>query len=257
MNIPVLRKLYWKLEKLIVPELRSSQSYYRDKLFSVLPASGFSWLDLGCGHQVFAAWMTADQQQLVRRAGLAVGIDLDLPSLKAHEGLNAKIYGNLTQIPLRDESFELITANMVVEHLEQPEAVFRQVNRLLKPGGLFVFHTTNERNPMLRMAAKVPQGLKNKIIYLLEHRKPEDVFPTQYRVNRPDQIVALAEATGFEISALDLVSTSAFTQMLIPVVVCELFFIRLLRHKRFQHLRSNLICVLRKTGSCNGAPMSS
>jgi len=246
MDIPALRKLYWKLEKLIVPELRSSQTHYRDKLFSVLPATGFSWLDLGCGHQVFGDWMMSDQEQLVRRTGLAVGIDLDLPALKAHKGLHAKIYGNLTQIPLKDESFELITANMVVEHLNQPAAVFRQVHRLLKPDGIFVFHTTNERNPLLRIAAKVPQGLKNRIIYLLEHRKAEDVFPTQYLANRPDQIAALAGATGFEISALDLVSTSALTQMLAPVVVWELLFIRMLRQERFQHLRSNLICVLRK-----------
>lgn len=247
MNSLALRKLYWKLEKLIVPDLGSSQTYYRDKLFSVLPAQQFSWLDMGCGHQVFADWMMADQERMVRRTRLAVGIDLDLPALRAHQSLHARIYGNLTQIPLKDESFELVTANMVVEHLDQPLAVFRQVHRLLKPGGLFVFHTTNARNPFLRLAASVPQDLKNKIVYLLEHRKPEDVFPTHYRANRPDDIIALAQATGFEVRGLDLVSTSAFTQMLGPLVIGELLFIRLLRHKRFQHLRTNLVCVLRKT----------
>lgn len=246
MNSPALRKFYWKLQKLIVPDLDSSQSHYRDKLFSVLPATSFSWLDMGCGHQVFADWMTADQEQLVLRARLAVGIDLDLPALKAHQGLNAKIYGNLTQIPLRDESFDLVTANMVVEHLDQPEAVFRQVHRLLKPGGLFLFHTTNARNPFLRMAAMIPQGFKNSMVYLLEHRKAEDVFPTHYRANQPKDITALAEATGFELCALDLVSTSAFTQMLGPLVIFELLFIRLLQRKRFEHLRTNLICLLRK-----------
>src|SRR5579871_5267532 len=98
MNSLALRKLYWKLEKLIVPDLGSSQTFYRDKLFSVLPAERFSWLDMGCGHQVFADWMLADQERIVRRSRLAVGIDLDLPALKAHQSLKAKIYGNLTQI---------------------------------------------------------------------------------------------------------------------------------------------------------------
>jgi len=252
MNIPALRRCYWKLEGLIVPGLLSSQTQYRDKLFSVLPDESFSWLDLGCGHQVFADWMMADQERFVRRTRLAVGIDLDLPALKAHQGLNAKIYGNLIHIPLKDQSFELITANMVVEHLDQPEAVFRQVHRLLRPGGLFVFHTTNARNPFLRAAANIPQRLKNQIVYLLEHRKPEDVFPTHYRANRPEDIMALAATTGFEVCALDLVSTSAFTQMLGPLVVGELFFIRMLRQKRFEHLRTNLICVLRKAISKGG-----
>lgn len=246
MNIPVFRKLYWKLQKLIVPELTSSQIHYRDKLFSVLPCGSFGWLDLGCGHQVFGDWMTADQEQLVRRTRLAVGIDLDFPALKAHRGLRARIYGDLTHIPLKDQTFDVITANMVVEHLDQPAAVFGQVHRLLKPGGLFVFHTTNARNPFLSAAAKIPQGLKNRIVYLLEHRKPEDVFPTHYLANQPGDIAALAEATGFECCGLDLVSSSAFTQMLGPLVVFELALIRLMRRKRFQHLRTNIICVLRK-----------
>lgn len=246
MNIPALRKFYWKLEKLIVPELRSSQNHYRDQLFSILPSGTFCWLDMGCGHQVFGDWMTADQEQLVRRTRLAVGIDMDLPGLKAHTGLNAKIYGNLTQIPLKDQSFELVTANMVVEHLDQPEAVFLEVHRLLRPGGFFVFHTTNVQNPFLRFAAKVPQGLKNSVVYLLEHRKAEDVFPTRYLANRPEDIMALAKTTGFEVKTLELVSSSALTQMLGPLVVCELLFIRLLRLQRYQHLRTNLICVLQK-----------
>jgi ubiquinone/menaquinone biosynthesis C-methylase UbiE len=246
MNIHALRKLYWKLEKRIVPELRSSQHHYRDQLFSLLPANGFCWLDMGCGHQVFADWMTEDEKQFVSRARLAVGIDLDLVGLKAHAGLRDKIYGNLTQIPLRDGSFQLITANMVVEHLDQPETVFREVQRLLTPGGLFVFHTTNARNPFLRLAAGIPQGVKNAMVFLLEHRKAEDVFPTHYRANRPADITALAQTIGFDVKTLELVSSSAFTQMLGPLVVGELLFIRLLRRKRFQHLRTNLICVLQK-----------
>lgn len=249
MNVSAFRRLYWKLEKAIVPELRSSQYHYRDQLLSVLPAGPCSWLDLGCGHQVFADWMTADQENLLRRMRLAVGIDLDRPSLKAHTGLTAKICANLTQIPLKDTSFDIVTANMVVEHLDQPAAVFGQVNRLLNPGGLFVFHTTNAGNPFLRIAAWIPQGLKHRLVYFLEHRKPEDIFPTHYCANLPHDIAALADATGFEIRSLELVSTSAFSQMLGPLVLFELLFIRLLRHRRFQHLRTNIICVLQKRSS--------
>src|SRR6185437_7297714 len=246
MNTPAFRKLYWKLEKLITPELRSSQNHYRDKLLSLLPDGEFSWLDLGCGHQIFADWMMADQERFVRRSRLVVGIDLDFRALREHRGLHGKIYGNLTQIPLRDESFDLITANMVVEHLEQPAAVFSQVHRILRPGGLFVFHTTNARNPFLRIAAGIPQGLKNRLVHVLEHRKAEDIFPTCYLANRPEDILALARTAHFDVCSLDLVSTSAFTQMLGPLVVLELFFIRLLQRESLGHLRTNLICVLRK-----------
>jgi len=246
MNSPLLRKLYWKLAKQIVPELTSSQHHYRDELFAVLPDRAFRWLDMGCGHQVFADWMTADQNRLLERTEMAVGIDLDLPALKAHPGLRNRIYGDLTHIPLRDQTFDVITANMVVEHLDRPEMVFREVRRLLRPGGLFVFHTTNARNPFLAAAARIPQGLKNRIVYLFEHRKAEDVFPTRYRANQPGDIRALAASTGFACRDVKLVSSSAFTQMLGPLVVLELFYIRLLRRKRFEHLRTNIICILEK-----------
>jgi ubiquinone/menaquinone biosynthesis C-methylase UbiE len=256
MNVPALRRFYWKLEKAVVPELRSSQYHYRDKLLSVLPKGKCRWLDLGCGHQVFADWMMPEQQELLSRMRLAVGIDLDVPSLKAHTGLTAKFCANLTQIPFRDNSFDVITANMVVEHLDQPEAVFRQVHRLLSPGGIFVFHTTNARNPLLRTAAMIPQGLKNRVVYLLEHRKPEDIFPTHYRANRPDDIRSLADKASFEVCSLDLVSTSAFSQMLGPLVLFELLFIRALRSPRLQHLRTNIICVLRKNAAAPGGSQS-
>ena len=253
MSTRLLREIYWKFEKAIVPELTSSQYHYQKKLFANLPNYKFSWLDLGCGHQVFADWMTAEEQAILAKARLAVGVDLDLPALKAHKGLTDKIYADLTAIPLKDETFDVITANMVVEHLDQPEKVFSEVCRLLRGGGVFVFHTTNAANPFIRAAAKFPQNLKNSLVYFLERRKGEDVFPTHYKVNRPQEVRAIAEQTGFQVEDIELVSTSAVTQVLTPVMPFELLFIRLLRRPGLQHLRTNLICVLRKKGDLDAA----
>jgi ubiquinone/menaquinone biosynthesis C-methylase UbiE len=246
MSLQIFRKVYWKLEKAIVPELTSSQYHYQETLFANLPDQKFAWLDLGCGHQVFAEWMRDEQDEMLARTRFAVGIDLDLPALKAHKGLSAKIYGDLTAIPLKDKSFDVVTANMVVEHLNEPEKVFSEVFRLLRAGGLFVFHTTNARNPFLQAAAKIPQVLKNSLVYLLEDRKAEDVFPTHYKVNSRQEVKDVARRTGFEVEQIKLVSTSAFTQLFTPLAVLELFFIRLLRRPSLEHLRTNLICVLRK-----------
>ncbi len=246
MSTQILRKIYWKLEKAIVPELTSSQYHYQRKLFASLPPQKFEWLDLGCGHQVFADWMVAEQTAMVEKAAFAVGVDLDLPAMTAHKAITAKVYADLTAIPLSDQSFDVVTANMVVEHLEEPEQVFREVYRLLRPNGVFVFHTTNADNPFIWTAARIPQRLKDSLIYVLEERKAEDVFPTHYKVNRPEQVKAIAMRIGFSVEQIDLVSTSAFTQLITPLAVCELLFIRLLRQRSLEHLRTNLICVLRK-----------
>ena len=43
------------------------------------------------------------------------------------------------ELPFEAESFDAVVANFVVHHLARPEMVFRAINRVLKPGGRFVF----------------------------------------------------------------------------------------------------------------------
>jgi len=43
------------------------------------------------------------------------------------------------QLPFEPGLFDAVVANFVVHHLARPEAVFREVNRALKPGGYFAF----------------------------------------------------------------------------------------------------------------------
>jgi len=52
---------------------------------------------------------------------------------------------NLNQIPypFADKSFDAIIAQEIIEHLENPWELFRQVKRILKPGGLFIVSMPN------------------------------------------------------------------------------------------------------------------
>jgi 2-polyprenyl-3-methyl-5-hydroxy-6-metoxy-1,4-benzoquinol methylase len=49
-------------------------------------------------------------------------------------------------LPLPDASFDTITAVEVIEHLENPRAVFRELKRLLRPGGTLVLSTPNQES---------------------------------------------------------------------------------------------------------------
>ncbi len=243
--------VYVRLEKRIVPELRSSQDHYRDTL-SPYVTPGCDWLDLGCGHSVFGTWMVEDEKVFTARAGAVVGIDLDMPGLKAHQGLRHKVYGDLQYLPFPSGHFDVVTANMVVEHLPAPARILAEIRRVLKPGGVFVFHTTNIGNPIMRLSAKAPQWLKNRLALLLEGRAEEDVFKTFYQLNSPEAVRRQAAHTGFTPEQINLVSTSALTQMILPAVFFELLFIRMLRNRRFEHLRTNLIGVLRTRAATEG-----
>jgi len=238
-------KFYRVLQKRIVPELKYSQYHYRDILKHYL-RRGARWLDFGCGHQLFAPWMATEERELVSTASFVVGMDVDGPALRRHQSIGIAVEADMRGVPFRPETFDLITANMVVEHVQDPVAMLRQFYALLRPGGVFIFHTPNCRSVSSRVARVIPERLKEKLIWYFDGRRAEDVFRTYYRMNDEQTIRSLAVETGYELAECKLVSTSATLVMLGPVVILELFWIRLLDQKRLYYLRSNIIAVLQK-----------
>jgi ubiquinone/menaquinone biosynthesis C-methylase UbiE len=252
--MPGLRRtvynFYWALERWLTPGLMSSQDAYYRNLSALLSESTSdhkpAWLDVGCGHQVFAEWMSKEQDEVIGKAGLICGIDLDWEGLRKHPQIHNKVYGDLGALPFASNSFNVCSANMVAEHLDKPEEVLREMHRVLEPGGTFVFHTPNARSWFVALARIVPEVLKKPLIWLLEARKAEDVFQTHYLLNRGAQIEKTAKAAGFERAEISYVSSSAITAMLGPLVIPELLWIRWLRRPEMASRRSNLVVRLRK-----------
>jgi ubiquinone/menaquinone biosynthesis C-methylase UbiE len=241
-----LFRFYWKLEALITPDLRYSQIHYLNTLREIV-SEQCRWLDLGCGHQMFASWMIAEEKELCGRANRLVGIDLDFEGMKKHQSIRDRVFGNLEQLPFPAASFDVVTANMVIEHLGDPASVLEEIHRVLAPGGCFVFHTPNVRNPILRTASVIPSALKRGVVRILDGRKEEDVFETFYRLNSDHTIPAVAGEHGFAVQKLNLVSSSAITAVLGPLSIFELLMIRLLDLPKLQCFRSNIVAVLRNS----------
>jgi hypothetical protein len=101
-------------------------------------------------------------------------------------------------------------------------------------------------NPAVLLSMRIPPSIRRPLIRLLDGRFEEDVFPTFYRVNQPAAIVQAARETHFEVTALNLCRTSAFTGVLGPLSIFELLYLRLLGRPRFAHYRTNVCVVLRR-----------
>jgi ubiquinone/menaquinone biosynthesis C-methylase UbiE len=101
-------------------------------------------LDLGCGEgrHVISAYVEGDVQ--------AIGIDLNLDDLKTtHEKFKpfeekenprkhfALMSANALQLPFADQTFDKIICSEVLEHIHDYEGVLQEIERVLKPGGLF------------------------------------------------------------------------------------------------------------------------
>ncbi len=234
------------VQKAIAPDLKHSQERYRELLRGKIEPHCL-WLDVGCGHEILPDWLEdslGSQKELVSRCRWAVGVDCgdDRP----HVSLQAKYYADAEKLPFGAATFSLVTANMVVEHFAHPEAAIREIYRVLRPGGLFIFHTPNARTPLLEIAASIPPRIEKCLVSFLDGRSEEDIFPTFYRANTPAAIQSLASSVGFTVSSMDLVETRPVLNMLGPAVIIELLAIRLLRSKRFAHLRPDMLIVLQK-----------
>jgi ubiquinone/menaquinone biosynthesis C-methylase UbiE len=245
-----LFRFYNWAQPLIVPGLRNAQFAYKETLETkLLPET--RWLDIGCGRRLFPPWMPQSEQIQIAMTGkvnATFGLDPDFASLRDNRFVQYRVQGDSSALPFAGDSFDLLTANMVVEHVANPVALLSEAFRVLKPNGFFLFHTPNLLSYATLTARIVPEAFKVGLIRYLEGRKGEDVFPTLYRMNTPEQVEKLASAAGFAVVELKRTESSAQAVMLGPLVILELLWIRMLRLRTLSNLRSNLIVILQKPG---------
>src|SRR3954462_9111886 len=86
-------------------------------------------LDVGCG--------TGANLEMLGQFGTAEGVDVSAEALNfcRRRGLNDVREGEAEHLPYEDESFDLVTAFDVVEHLDDDVAGLREMRRVLRPGG--------------------------------------------------------------------------------------------------------------------------
>lgn len=244
----VCYKLYWWLQKFIAPHLRDSQYLYKEVLESYVPNGG-RWLELGCGHQILPAWMRSSGQTeaaLISRTKMTAGIDPVFEQVRNHRSIRMKVVASVEHCPFRSNSFDLLSCNMVMEHVTDPAAALSEASRVLKDDGILLFHTPNLRNYQSFLAALIPQFVKNQLVWLLEGRRDKDVFPARYQINTATKIGQIAAQCGFQVIEIQMVNSTAATAMLFPLAVFELFLIRLLEIRMLARYRTNIITILKK-----------
>jgi arsenite methyltransferase len=110
-------------------------------LFPIRPGSTI--LDVGCGSG-FDLYIAA---QLTGPGGRVYGVDLtEGMVLRARENLrhagivNAEVQQvDSESLPFENDTFDVVISNGVINLSPQKEILFREINRVLKPGGMFGF----------------------------------------------------------------------------------------------------------------------
>src|SRR6266496_1417356 len=152
-------------------------------------------LDAGCGYGA---------PVLRKFSGAAkdlIGIDL-VDFDQAIPGITL-LKSDLTDTRLPDASVDVIMSRSVMEHIADPVATYREMSRLLRPGGHFIFLTANMWDYASIIAKFVPNRYHPWIVARTQGRNERDTFPVQYMTNTRSAVMKYAAGAGFDVVSFD------------------------------------------------------
>lgn len=126
------------------PVVEHEQKCRYDALVSLLDDYALA-LDAGCGNGRYFNMLTGHVSRII-----GVDFSKDMLSMARSKvdnlpvGQAGVLFGDLTRLPFRESSFDLIVSIEVLEHVSNWEQAVLEFYRLLKPGGSLILSTPNK-----------------------------------------------------------------------------------------------------------------
>lgn len=205
-----------------------------------------SWIDVGGGKALFPD-NEALSRTLAKRCRRLVGVD---PSDNIHQNefVHERVQSVIEAYRM-DQTFDLATLRMVVEHIPQPDRLVTALARLVKPRGKVVLCTPNRWSLSSMIASMTPQRLHQWAAHFLWRAKEEDVFPTVYRMNTRRTLRTVFLNGGFREVAFAYSDDCSILQRFRLLYPLELSFWRLWRITGMRYPENNLLGVYERHGS--------
>ncbi len=143
-------------------------------------------LDLGAGR---AAWFEDDPCKYRKQIQILKGsvnevIAADIDEVVLENRSSDRNILITEKVPLPDNSVDIIIADYVLEHIQDPEEFVSEVRRILRPKGMFCARTPHKHSYVAIGARMVPNRRHSDCLKSLQpERKSQDVFPTAYKLN--------------------------------------------------------------------------
>ncbi len=189
-NVEQLVDKYYSSDASSARRTDGTRVFYDLVLTSLPRPSECAVLNLGAGPSV-------EEPRRVRGAfARVVGIDVDDDVMGNPDLDEAHVYDG-GDFPLESERFDLVFSDWVIEHLPDPEAVYSEVFRVLKPGGCFLFRTPNTKHYVTLGSRLLPDRLHFVANRMRRVEPDHGTYDTYYRSNSPARVRALLGGGGF------------------------------------------------------------
>src|SRR4051812_19016260 len=137
--------------------VRNVAYYLRDR-FTPEARRGLHFAEMGCGAGPNLVWLAEKGIRVtgVDIAPTALALARQTPERSGHpEPVEGLLEASVSDVPLEDESLEGILESCVFQHLARDDrvAAFREVDRLMKPGGLFAGHMLEKQHTVFQQHA--------------------------------------------------------------------------------------------------------
>ena len=201
-------------------------------------------MDLGAG----SGEGKPDFYSLRGRAGVVVGLDVD-PDISKNVIIDSRVLGSAYSLPFKEESFDLIFADFVIEHIDDPDVFMGEIKRVVRKGGYFVFRTPNLYHYVPLVAMIVPVRFKSVIANFVRNIDIEQkTFPVVYKLNTLKCLKTLSKQNGFIIENLKLIEKEpSYFMFNTFAFLLGVFYERVVNStEMLSSFRSNIIGVFRK-----------
>jgi len=144
-------------------------------------------LDLGAGR---AGWFEDDKCEIRRtiralkgKVSKVIAADVD-EAVKSNRASDEQVLIKNGVLGLEPGSVDVIVADYVLEHIDDVEGFYCQIDSILKPGGWFCARTPHKYNYISIISRMIKNSQHANVLKSAQpHRKEMDVFPTHYKMN--------------------------------------------------------------------------
>lgn len=248
--VDVNRRLYYRLRKHF-PHVKTNVAAEYPAVVGGLAQVGAVIVDVGGGAR--CAFSTECIGSHI------VAVDISPSELeKNHDVAERKVADVTKQIPVFDNSSDIVSSRYVLEHLRGVDQFAREAYRVLKPGGVFITLFPNKYAPFSVINRILPVKAARKVAYALKEQAAEfGIFPAYYEYCSPGSYTRLLKRQGFtSIETKVAYSQSSYFNFFLPLALAVLLYESVVSGLGLKSLSAHVLVCARKPTAAQVAEQS-